>query len=156
MNIHLFCQCSLKAFQVPDVTASTRDVPGNSTGTSLLSRGCFFTPHVFSSHHGLLLIWVRSCSSSIPLAVAQPGPWLTEILQEAILSRWAPETQDSPTGTSQPLTFNRKIFFMSVQYFTHIHKSPVGTGQGLCSWFTVEGGRRGDTSKGTESEREES
>lgn len=52
MNIHLFCQCSLTAFQVPDVRVSTRDVPANSTGTSLLSRGCFFTPHVFSNHHG--------------------------------------------------------------------------------------------------------
>lgn len=95
-------------FRVPEVMASTRDAAETARmGTALLPRSCFFTLHIFSNHYGLLLIWARSCSSSIPLAVAQLGPWLTEIFQQAILTSRAPETEDSPT--SQSVTFNRKI-----------------------------------------------
>ena len=97
-----------ESFRVPEVMASTRDAAETArTGTALLLRSSFFTLHIFSNHHGLLLLWARSCSSSIPLTVVQLGSWLTEIFQEAVLASRAPETEDSPT--SQSVTFNRKI-----------------------------------------------
>lgn len=49
-----------------------------------------------------------------------------------------PEAQDSPTATCQLVTSSSKIFFMLVQHFMNIPKSPSGVEQGLCPWLTEE------------------
>lgn len=82
-----------------------------------------------------------------PTGCGPLGLWLTETFQEAILASRAPETLH-PANLSPSIG---RLFYVCPVLNT-CSQSPVGTGQGLCSWFTDEGGRRGDIFQDTGSE----